>query len=263
MTQRSKKLGQCFLTDKNILNKILTVADVQPQDNVLEIGCGEGMLSKPLSDVAAKLTIIELDPHWLAVTKVLLEDVKTVSFVQGDAIKLRWSDHISAPCRLIANIPYQISAKVIKQFIAERANFTDGLLMVQKEFGQKLFALPGDDLYTSLAVYSQFYLEAKQEFLVSRGCFTPSPKVDSMVVSIRPKKEVPDIDEDIFFNLVRSAFWGRRKPIRSALKKSPYIKQKVDWKSSSFLAAEGGRRGETFSQSEFLELYEDILPLMG
>lgn len=256
--RRRKKLGQCFLHDKNILNKLLAYAQVQPQDHILEIGCGEGVLSYPLAQTAKQLTIIELDPHWLSETQRVLQSFTTVRYVQSDALDVTWHTLGTPPLRLIANIPYQISAKVIKQFIAERAYFKDGLIMVQKEFGEKLLAKPGEKDYTSLSVYTQFFLEIKSAFYVSKTCFSPVPKVDSMVISFSPKSSVPQVQEDLFFNLVRSAFWGRRKPLASALKKSPYIEGPVDLARVSLLRDKPFIRGETLTQDEFLELYREL-----
>jgi 16S rRNA (adenine1518-N6/adenine1519-N6)-dimethyltransferase len=247
------KLGQVFLKDKKIIQKILDAAQIQKEESILEVGCGAGILTKALSEQTNKLNVVELDLYWLNKTKL---EVPTARFIHDDILNINPIALESHLIRIIANIPYYLSAKFMKWIIQYRNNISDAIIMVQKEFAEKLTAKPSHNLYTSLSVHTNFYLDISYLFTVSKHCFLPVPKVDSAVIQIKPKALLPVIvDEDLFFNIVRSAFWGRRKPLKSALNKSPYMKGINVSGIPDYL---GNLRGETLSLSDFYCVYQII-----
>lgn len=256
------KLGQVFLKDLNMKDKILREAAILPEDQVLEIGCGEGVLSISLAKLAEKLSIIELDKTWMEVTKQALKNADNVTYLLGDILKVGIPDN-DKPWRIVANIPYYISAKILKLLIPNRHKFTDAWLMVQDEFALKCIASPGTPLYTSLTVYLSYYFDIQRAFKVPKSCFRPIPKVDSAMIHIKPKAQLPFQLEnpDDFFNIVRSCFWGRRKTVSACLAKSPYVSLTKNQLGCSFLKEKGHYRGETFSLDDFYTCYKQLYGL--
>ncbi len=240
--------------------------EIQPTDTIVEVGCGEGWFSYQLAKRCDTLHILELDPYFLNETQNRLNEFTHVSYHLGDALKTTFEPIPEPAFRIIANIPYQISAPFTKMIIANHARVIDATLLVQKEFGKKLVAKPGTSSYSSLAIYAQFYLDTTYLFDVSRNCFRPIPRVDSAVITLTPRKTpLFDVNPDLFFAITRTAFWGKRKPLISSLAKSPYVDLTLDFKSVPFFAQHPNIRGETMSTEMFYELYLQISPfwIMG
>ena len=258
--RQNKRLGQVFLKDRNVLQKMLELAAVTPEDIVVEIGCGQGWLSLNLAQRCKKLYIIELDPFYMAETQARLAEFTHVTFLSGDVLEVGFGEILEDRFRIVANLPYQISAKFTKLVIENRQRIVDVHLMVQEEFARKLEAAPGSDLYTSLTVYSRYYLDARYLFKVSRNCFRPIPRVDSAVIYLAPLKEPPfQVDTDLFFKLVQTAFWGRRKTLMSCLSKSPYITVDPAFKALDFFTQNPNLRGETLSLEGFYAVYQMLV----
>jgi len=206
-------------------DKIIRYAEINPEDTIIEVGCGEGDLSEKLAEHAKQLHIIELDPQWISSTQERCKHHDNISYTQEDILKNRFEHITESSFRIIANIPYYLSAKFIKLIIEKRNKISSALIMVQDEFAKKLMAHPGEKDYTSLTVYNRFHCDTSYLFKVPKTCFRPEPKVDSAIIEITPKTSPPITinNEEFLFNIIRSAFWGRRKPLRSALLKSPYL----------------------------------------
>jgi len=254
----SHKYGQVFLKDPNIVRKILETAAVKPEDAVLEIGCGDGAMSLPLAALCRALTIVEIDPIWHQHVQDLLADTKHVTVIESDVLECKLEALTQDPVKVVANIPYYISAKLVQWMIANLALVSSATLMVQKEFGEKLLAKPDTKTYTSLTVFTSYYFEVKKNFLVSKKCFRPIPDVDSMVITLTPRKTpLFEVDADLFFTIIRAGFWGRRKPLKSALKKNPYLPMPgVD--SLPFFEAFPNIRAESLDLGMFFRLYGEI-----
>ncbi|RAP32932.1 ribosomal RNA small subunit methyltransferase A [Candidatus Marinamargulisbacteria bacterium SCGC AG-439-L15] len=260
---QNKKLGQVFLKDKNILDKIIQSAAIQKTDTIVEIGCGEGVLTQELVQKAKEVIVFEFDKHYLDYTQTLLSDVKTLQFVQGDILKTGFGSLNKKVFRIIANIPYQISSGLLSLMQKHHTQLGKSVLMVQKEFADKLAANPGEKAYSALSIFAQFYFETKTLFPVSKNCFTPIPKVDSAVISILPrKKTLVSVNTNLFFSIVKAAFWGRRKPLSSSLLKSPYLDLPKSIKTLPFFDLHNNKRGEVLSIPEFAELTDQIESLL-
>jgi 16S rRNA (adenine1518-N6/adenine1519-N6)-dimethyltransferase len=254
-----KRLGQVFLKDQNILNKMVTEASISPEDCVVEIGCGEGWLSQRLAERCKHLYILEIDERFLNITKERLAPFNNVTYLLGDALKTGFSPITESKFKVIANIPYQISTPLTKLFIAEKHRLETAFVLVQDEFAKKLTASANHTLYTSLSVYSQFFFETRYQFFVSKTCFRPVPKVDSAVLQLTPRTTpLFDVDDDIFFKIVRSAFWGRRKTMGKCLASGPYLSLNPSFKNDPTLQPYLQARGETFSLETFYQLYMQL-----
>lgn len=254
---QKKRFGQVFLKDPRVIERTIEWAHVQSTDSVLEIGCGEGILSEACAKKANHLTIIEIDPHFLNKTQERLIAYPNVSYILADVLKTPFDGLAGSRLKVIANIPYYISAPIVKHFIQESAHIDFAVIMVQKEFAKKLIAKPGDSDYTSLTIFTQFHMTCQYAFSISRHSFYPVPKVDSAVIQLTPRANpLFTVNETLFFNIVRSAFWGRRKTLLKCLGDSPYLNLNPAFKSNpEFLARFAGLRGETLSIENFHEMY--------
>ena len=241
------------------MHKIVDAATLSPTDQVIEIGCGEGWMSFELAQKCGALAIMELDPYFLQMTQDRLAEFTHVQYFPGDALKTTLAPIPFERFKMVANIPYQISAPLTKLLIASRERLIEAVLLVQLEFAKKLVAKPGSDGYTSLSLYTQFYLETDFLFPVSRKCFRPIPKVDSAVIRLKPRASAPfNVDEDLFFQMIRSAFWGRRKTLMNSLSKNPFLRLDPAFKQSPFFIKNPNIRGETLDLEGFHALFLEI-----
>jgi len=262
---QKKRLSQVFLKDQNNLRRIVSAAELTPKDHVVEIGCGEGYLSLMLAPECGKLTILEIDPYFLAMTQVRLNDYSNTDYILGDALKSTFAPIQSNTFKVVANIPYHISAPLIKMMIDDRERVSLGILLVQKEFALKLIAKPNTSLYTSLSVYTRFYFDIELAFEVSRHCFRPVPKVDSAVLKLTPKSQLLILEEDrpLFFEMVRTSFWSRRKTFLNCLLNSPYVHFEKEGKDTPFFQKNARIRGEVLSLEDFAAVFLEIKPYLS
>ena len=165
------------------------------------------------------------------------------------------------PVKIVANIPYYISAKIVKWVIQYRDFISFAQLMFQKEFADKLIAVPSTKAYTSLTIYSQYFLDIVFKYRVPKTCFKPIPKVDSSILHLCPKHNV-DSMEDTFFDMVRAGFHSRRKLFLNTLKNNPYIQFNQGISQLSFFQHHLNVRVETLSIHELKELYQEIKPFI-
>ncbi|MBU2564102.1 ribosomal RNA small subunit methyltransferase A, partial [Patescibacteria group bacterium] len=214
----SKKLAQNFLTDKNILEKIVEAADLNINDIVLEIGPGLGVLTNELSKRCKKIIAVEKDEKMLEVLKD--RNYPNIELINKDILKT--TIQLPEKYKLIANLPYYITSPIIRMFL-EKDQPELMVLMIQKEVAQRICA---KNKLSVLSVSVQFYADAKIIKYVSRNCFYPVPKVDSAIIKIIPK-QIPNIDVKKFFQLVKMGFSSKRKKLKNNLK--PIIKKEIDF----------------------------------
>lgn len=253
------KLGQVFLHDANILGKIVHAAELTPTTHSVEIGCGDGILTEALSDQSQSVTVFEIDPLCIEKTQHRIGPRSNVRFISGDFLETSGLiSELPGPLKLVANVPYYITSPIIKQLIPHLSKLESVILMVQKEFADKLVAPPGATLYTSFSVYTTAHFKVDRLFTVSRNCFYPIPNVDSAVIRLTPAPlEIPG-DPTLFFAMVHSGFWGRRKPFQSALGKSPYIHATPGFKNTPFFVAHPGIRAESLTLAQFIQVFSEI-----
>tara|TARA_A100001015_G_scaffold225132_1_gene254055 strand:- start:10428 stop:11219 length:792 start_codon:yes stop_codon:yes gene_type:complete len=253
------KLGQVFLIDNNIISKIVNSELLNKDENIVEIGCGDGAMSLPLAKKVRHLTIVELDQKCIDATQITCQSQDNITYIHQDILKTNLSELYPKPYFIIANIPYYLSAKLIQQLVVHRTQVKRATLMVQKEFATKLTANTGKKDHTSLTLYTQFYFTVKSLFDVSKTCFKPIPKIDSTVIQLTPRSSpLFEVNEERFFKLINSAFWGRRKQLISALKKSPFISLKKGFESCDFFNKNKLVRGETLDLTSFYEMYKEL-----
>jgi 16S rRNA (adenine1518-N6/adenine1519-N6)-dimethyltransferase len=201
------KLGQNFLADPNLLEAIVRDADLSPDDVVLEVGAGEGVLTERLADVARQVHVIEID-RGLEPGLAGVIARPNVNLVWADAVKYDLSRLDPAPTAMVANLPYAVATPVILQTAFELPGIASWNVMVQKEIGDRLRAGPGSKTYGAPSVMIQLTGEVRQVRKVSRTVFRPQPRVDSASIAIRRTGPGPDAATR---RLVRAGFAHRRK----------------------------------------------------
>ncbi len=214
-----KKLGQNFLVDKNIIKKIIQYIKPNKNDNVLEIGPGDGALTKYINTEVNNLIIIEKDSNLIDELDFILRNHQDAKIHNIDVLKFDFSS-IKSKTRIIGNLPYNISTEIIFK-LCNIKNIIDMHFMLQKEVVDRIISRPNNKIYGRLSVMAQTYFITKKLFDVSENVFVPRPKVKSSFIRLIPKDIIFDDrkHEVCFSNIVRSAFESRRKMIRSSLKR--------------------------------------------
>ena len=259
----SKSLGQNFLIDKNILDKIVEGSGTNKETGVLEIGPGAGVLTRELSYNSKKTIAVEIDKSLIPLLSDTLSDLENVKIINEDILKVDLNklfeeEFKDMPVIVVANLPYYITTPVIMKLLELSGRVSSITVMIQKEVALRMAASPGGKDYGALSVAVQFYSEPHIITEASPGCFIPPPKVASTVIKLdiydEPKVSVKD--KKIFFNIVKSAFGQRRKTLVNALSKSPYISVEKDTVIDALqsLGLDENIRGEKLSLSQFAAL---------
>ncbi len=217
-----KSLGQNFLTDIKILKNIVTAGDVQPTDNVIEIGPGIGALTEQLARSAKQVVAFEIDDRLMPVLEHTMAPYDNVTVINQDilsvdletAIQEHFSDP-DAPLKLVANLPYYITTPILMQVLQSNVQFANIVVMMQKEVASRLSAEVGTKDYGALTLAVQYRVDATLAFTVSRTAFIPNPNVDSAIVSLTPREplEVLPHNEKQLFKLFKVGFTMRRKTL--------------------------------------------------
>lgn len=224
--QPKKGMSQNFLIDGNIIRKLIERAEVKPGDVVVEIGPGPGALTEALLDSGAHVIAVEKDPLLAEALKrldkgrglltVYCEDILT--FPLQETILPFLNQCGKSRAKVIGNLPYHITTPILVELIPKRDLFESVFVMVQEEVARRFTAKPGNKIYGSITLFLNFYSIPTYQFLVSKQCFYPIPKVESAIVSFRLIDPPAVIEnETAFFTLTRTAFHQRRKMLRSSL----------------------------------------------
>ncbi|MDP2930652.1 MAG: 16S rRNA (adenine(1518)-N(6)/adenine(1519)-N(6))-dimethyltransferase RsmA [bacterium] len=222
-----KQLGQHFLRQKSVLNKIIAAAELEKTDLVLEIGPGEGVLTEALAITARRVVAVEKDHRLIPILKKKFEDIKNVKIVEGDILQLLKTRRLKLEARrykLVANLPYYAATHIIRLFLESTRPPKLMVLMVQKEVAQRMCpAKPSvkaagrgaKPKMSLLAISVQFYAEPKIINYVSKNAFWPKPKVDSAILRIAPLMDADKrrIDADTFFKIAKAGFSQPRKQL--------------------------------------------------
>lgn len=249
--KKRRKWGQNFLTDQDVVDKIIQIADISPEDSVLEIGPGRGVLTQDLMDKACQLTAIEVDPSLCAELEKQFGACSNFRLLQADALKFDYSC-IGKRFKVVSNLPYYAATHILKRLIHYRERITDMTVMLQKEVAARLAAQPGQKEYGSLSVFIQYHCKVELFFEVKKESFSPVPKIDSSVIKLTPlaQPKVVVENEKTFFQVVHASFLHKRKMLKSNLKQ--WQKQfQVEQDKIQLAGIDLNRRGETLSLQDF------------
>jgi 16S rRNA (adenine1518-N6/adenine1519-N6)-dimethyltransferase len=210
-----KRFGQNFLTDQKIIDQIIATIAPKHDDNILEIGPGQGAMTLPLLERVDKLSVIEIDRDLIEI----LESHNKSNLVihQGDALNFDL-DQFNPPIRVVGNLPYNISSPILFHLLENRDKVIDMTFMLQKEVVERMSATHGSKIYGRLSVMMQAFFEVELIFVVPPESFDPAPKVDSAIVYLTPLKVCKVDNIEIFEQVVKAAFAHRRKTLRNCLK---------------------------------------------
>jgi len=243
-----KRFGQHFLSDRNILQRIVRLASIAPADTVIEIGPGAGALTRELAAAAQRVIAIEIDRDLVPQLRATMPG--NVEIVEGDALEVDFP----AKAHLVGNLPYNVSTPLLKKFIAARENILDVTVMLQREVAERIRATAGSEDYGPLSVLIQYYATPVWGFTVPPGAFRPQPKVDSAVIRLEWR---PGVAENRpFTDFVHQAFGSRRKKLLNNLVAIFPGKNREELVSALDAAGVSrDARAETLSVQQFLAVY--------
>lgn len=257
----TKSLGQNFLIDDNIVDKIVAGAGIGPSDKIIEVGPGIGTLTREMASRAGALMAVEIDKNLIPILTDTLGDFENVKIVNEDIIKADIRGLIDenldgGPVKLVANLPYYITTPIIMRFLEENINVTDIVVMVQKEVAERMNAQPGGKDFGALSVAVQFYCDTEIVAKVPRHLFVPQPNVDSIVIAlrVRPERKYRVDSEDLFFKVVKAAFGQRRKTLLNSIASMGNLSKDMVKEVLEEAGIDPKRRGETLSLDEFANL---------
>lgn len=264
-----KSFGQNFLTDTNILQKIVDTAEIDKGVNVIEIGPGIGALTEFLAENAAEVMAFEIDDRLIPILADTLARFDNVQVVNQDILKADLQTQIQAfknpdlPIKVVANLPYYITTPILMHLIESKIPFAELVVMMQKEVADRISAMPNTKAYGSLSIAVQYYMTAKVSFIVPRTVFVPAPNVDSVILKMvrRDQPVVSVQDEDFFFRVSKVAFVHRRKTLWNNLTshfgKSEDTKAKLE-KALEIAKIKPSIRGEALSIPDFASLADAL-----
>ena len=261
----SKSLGQNFLIDDNVIDRILEGARLSETDRIIEVGPGIGTLNREMGKVAENVVAIEIDKTLIPILKETLADLDNVEVVNEDILKVDVQGLINeklngGPVKLVANLPYYITTPIVMKFLEEDIPVTDIVVMVQKEVADRMNAKPSTKDYGALSVAVQYYCDTEIVAKAPRHMFVPQPNVDSIVIGlhVRDEKKYVVDNEDIFFKTVKASFGQRRKTLLNSLGGLGFLSKDEIREALQAANIDEKRRGETLSIDEFANLSNEI-----
>lgn len=263
----SKSLGQNFLIDGNIVRNIVNKANITKDDYVLEIGPGIGTLTEELALNAKKVVAVELDKNLLPILDETLKNYDNIEIIYGDILKIDLKKLVeeridNKRIKVVANLPYYVTTPIVARLLEKELNLDSITVMVQKEVAERMAAIPGSKAYGSLSVFVNFYTSPKIILKAPKTVFMPQPKIDSSVIKLDIKMDLPEIDKEQFFKVVKAAFSKRRKTIINSLSSYGFKLDKEDFKKALEEAKiPQDTRAENISVEDFIKLSKILPPL--
>ena len=271
-----KTLGQNFLTDKNIVDAIVATIDPHPDDLIIEIGPGIGVISNELAPRCKRYVAIEIDNRLIPILEDTLNEHDNIKIINADVLKVdigklieeekKESNSPLNRVKIVGNLPYYITTPIIMHILENQnfsaENFIESMtFMMQKEVADRLSSQAGSKEYGAITLAVNFYARCEEAVRVPSGAFMPPPKVASSVVKLimrrTPVVEVRDVD--LYFALIRASFNQRRKTLLNSLMTCGYVESKAMLKEALKAAGiDPGRRGETLTNEEFAHIANTI-----
>lgn len=267
--QLSKSLGQNFITDKNVIERIVEGAGPTEDDLVIEIGPGIGVLTAEAAQQAAKVVAIEIDSKLIPILDETLAEYDNVEVINQDILKTdlngiideqRAKGSFSGDVKIIGNLPYYITTPIIMHILENSIRAESITVMMQKEVADRIKASPGNKTYGAISAAVQYYCEVEQVVSVPKEVFVPRPKVDSAVLklTIRDKKPVDLIDEKAFFTCIKSGFGQRRKTLLNSLTGTYGFPKDEIRRILEEAGIDPVRRAETLDMNEFAAIANGV-----
>lgn len=255
----SKKLGQNFLVDRNVLDKIIQASQLKTRDVVIEVGSGIGTLTQALAERARLVLAIEYDRTFLEILEQTLKRFDNVEVIPADALKLdldSLSSKYPQPDKMVSNLPYNIAAPLIARYLTCYPYLKYLVVMVQREIAERMTASPGSKSYSAFSLKVQYYSQPQVVSIVPRTVFIPPPQVDSAIVKLRRFKTPPAATRDTrhLFKVIEAAFAQRRKTIQNAISEGLGLDKGEVGAILSSLGLAPTLRGESLSLQQFAQI---------
>ncbi|MGH7923877.1 MAG: 16S rRNA (adenine(1518)-N(6)/adenine(1519)-N(6))-dimethyltransferase RsmA [Candidatus Binatus sp.] len=253
----AKSRGQNFLSSGGIADRIVAAAKLRESDAIIEIGPGLGILTEKIATRPLhSLTLVELDSRLAAMLRGRFAESANVRVANADFLKIDFSTIVGdMPVKVIGNLPFNVAAAILRRLCDNSRKISRMVLMFQREVAGRIRAMPGDDAYGALSVYTALYWEIDLHFTVAAGSFHPRPKVDAEVLAFAPRAiSFAGVDERDVLETVRASFSAPRKTIRNALSHSLGIDGAKTLRALARAAIAPGARAETLDVPDFLRL---------
>lgn len=258
----NKSLGQNFLINQDVIDKIVDSANISKEDLIIEIGPGLGTLTKELLERAGKVICIELDTKMVKILKDRFSLYKNFEIINEDVLKVDLNEIIQnehKTCKIVANLPYYITTPIIMKLLEEKLDIESITVMIQKEVADRLIAKPGDRLSGAITYTVSYYAEAEKGLVVPKDSFIPEPEVTSEVIKLNIRKE-PAIrvkNEQLLFKVIKQAFSQRRKTLVNALASSSMFESKDEViKLLNAIGIDEKVRGENLTLEQYGKIVE-------
>lgn len=267
--QLSKSLGQNFITDKSVIERIVEGSDVTEEDLVIEIGPGIGVLTAEAAETAAKVVAIEIDKKLIPILGETLADYDNIRVINQDILKTdineiireeRESGSFTGGVKIMGNLPYYITTPIIMGILEKGVDADSITIMMQKEVADRIKSSPGGKIYGAISVAVQYYCEVEQVASVPKEVFVPRPKVDSAVLKLTIRKERPVdlIDERSFFACIKAGFGQRRKTLLNSLTGVNGLGKEDIKEVLENAGVDAARRAETLDITEFAAIANGV-----
>ena len=258
-----KKYGQNFLIDSHVIDKIISVADLDKNSRVLEIGPGIGTLTQYLAEAAGEVVAVEIDDKLIPILSKTLAEYDNVRVIHGDILKQDTEQIFGGkPFKIVANLPYYITTPIIMSLLESGVPAQSITVMIQKEVAERMQAAPGSKNYGALSLAVQYYAEPYLAANVPPNCFMPRPNVGSAVINLK-RLETPPVsvkDPSQMFKLIRGAFNQRRKTLANAVANFDgvaYSREDVE-KALEAMGLDTRVRGEALTLEQFAALSDEL-----
>ncbi len=255
----NKKLGQNFLCNDGILKRITEVSDVNINDNILEIGPGLGDLTAMLAERTGSVTAVEIDAGLFAFLKEKFGEIQNIVLIHADFLKADINDAFT---KAIGNLPYYCASEILFS-LALKYKVAQIYVMLQKEMCERILSRPGMKSYGAMTASLGLHYKSKKLFNIDKKSFYPQPDVSSSFIYLKRNEDtgLSESETEVFHNIVKSAFWGRRKTLKKCLLESPHYRYCKDvlLKVFSDLKLNENIRGENLSVEEFKEIAGNIV----
>lgn len=260
----SKSLGQNFLTDKYIIDEIICGADIGPEDTVVEIGPGIGVITCEAAERARRVIAVEIDKNLIPILGETLAGFDNVEIINEDILKLDVKRLISGEkaenVKIMGNLPYYITTPIIMKLLEEGVKADSITIMMQKEVADRIKASPGTKAYGALSVAVQYYCTVEKIADAPRSAFVPQPNVDSTVLKLhmRSERAAQIGDEKLFFDCVKAAFSQRRKTLLNSMQTLKGADRELIRDTLEAAGIDPARRAETLTIEEFARIANEV-----
>lgn len=265
----SKSLGQNFIRDMSVIERIVDGAGIGPDDMVIEIGPGLGVLTSALASRAAFVTAVEIDGRLIPVLEETLKDYGNVRVINRDILKTdigqlveesRSEGLFSGKVHIVGNLPYYITTPIIMKLLEDNVPADSITVMMQKEVADRIRSAPGSRTYGAISAAVQYYCRVSKITDVPKEAFVPRPKVESTVLRLEPlKDEKPQVkDENMYLRCVKAGFAQRRKTLLNSLSSAGGIDKETVKMRLEAAGIDPGRRAETLTVEEFARMADSF-----